>query len=89
MDFAVIKDFIQNFGFPMLVAVWALWRLDKNWGKGENIQARLDSIEESIDRIELQLNKNTEIQSELLTTIKIMQAIFSKNGIGGERKNDS
>jgi hypothetical protein len=82
MDLSSIQSFIQNFGFPILVAIWALWRLDKNWGKGENIQARLDSMEDAIDRIEVIVNKNTEIQSELLITIRILQGILVQNGNG-------
>ena len=86
MDLKVIQDFIQNFGFPIAVAAWALWRLDKNWGKGESIQATLTGIEDSLDRVEVVLNRNTEIQMELSTTIKIIQTLLQQqNGIGGER----
>jgi hypothetical protein len=81
-DIPTAVDLIQNFGFPIAVAVWALWRLDKNWGKGESIQNTLADIEQSLARIELILNRNTEIQSELTTTIKILQAIIGKQNWG-------
>jgi hypothetical protein len=76
VDIQAISDLIKNFGFPITVAIWALWRLDKSWGKG---QSSLNSIEESLDRVEEILQRNTEIQTELVTTIKIIQTI-----IGGE-----
>ncbi|WP_336784002.1 hypothetical protein [Paenibacillus illinoisensis] len=79
MDFKTISEFLKNFGFPIAVAFWALWRLDKSWGKGESIHTTLQGIEDTLDRVEEQLNKNTEIQNELVTSMKIIQTF-----IGGE-----
>ncbi|MNV07937.1 hypothetical protein D3C71_983910 [compost metagenome] len=78
-------NMIQNFGFPMTVAVWALWRLDKNWGKGENIQGALKNIEDSIDEVKIVLTKNTEAIVELAFTIKLLEAIIRQDIIGGNR----
>lgn len=86
MNVQLIVDFLKNFGFPIAVACWALWRLDKNWAKGDNIQQRLDAIDESLDRIEVQEDKNAEIQNEMLNTIKILNGIISnqRQNIGGK-----
>ncbi|MNS66845.1 hypothetical protein D3C72_1000750 [compost metagenome] len=78
-------NMIQNFGFPMTVAVWALWRLDKNWGKGENIQGALKNIEDSIDEVKIVLTKNTEAIVELAFTIKLLEAIIRQDIIGGNK----
>ena len=79
----IIMEAIKQFGFPIVVAGWALWRLDKNWAKGDNIQSRLDQIEESLDRIELIIGKQGEIQQEMLTTIKILYTIINHVGKNG------
>jgi hypothetical protein len=81
--FKLIMDAVKQFGFPIVVAGWALWRLDKNWGKGENIQSRLDQIEEGLDRIELASNKQAEISQEMLLTIKILHTVMTANNING------
>jgi hypothetical protein len=78
LDYAQIVDFIKNYGFPIAVACWALWRLDKNWG-GNTVSSSLLNIIDSQDRMETILQRNTEIQMELVTTMKIIQTI-----IGGE-----
>jgi hypothetical protein len=77
----MVTDFIKNYGFPIAVATWALWRLDKSWGKNESIHTTLNGIEDSLDRVEEILQRNTDIQTELVTTMKIIQTI-----IGGELK---
>lgn len=77
MDFKTISEFLKNFGFPIAVAFWALWRLDKSWGTGGNVYTSLAGIEDSLDRIEEQLDKFTEIQNELVTTMKIIQTYIS------------
>lgn len=83
----IIMEAIKQFGFPIVVAGWALWRLDKNWAKGENIQARLDQIEEGQDRIELLISKQGDLQQEMLTTIKILYTIINRsNGNGGDNR---
>lgn len=79
MQITEIIDFIKNFGFPIAIAVWAIWRLDRTWGKGENIYTSLALIESDVEEIKEIVKKNVEIQSELVTTIKIIQTI-----IGGE-----
>lgn len=79
LDYAMITDFIKNFGFPIAVAVWALWRLDKSWGKNESIHIVLNGVEDSLDRVEEILKRNTDIQAELVITMKVIQSI-----IGGE-----
>lgn len=82
-----IFELIKQFGFPIVVAIWALWRLDKNWSKGDNIQFRLDQIEEGLDRIEITMNKQAEIQQEMLFTIKILHTLGIanvNNGGGGK-----
>jgi hypothetical protein len=81
----VIMEAIKQFGFPIVVAGWALWRLDKNWAKGDNIQARLDQIEEGLDRIEMGMNKQADIQQEMLLTIKILNSIITHNNGGGNK----
>lgn len=80
----LVMEAIKQFGFPIVVAGWALWRLDKNWAKGDNIQSRLDQIEEGLDRIEMAMTKQAEIQNEMLLTIKILHTVFTSNG-GGNR----
>lgn len=80
----IIMEAIKQFGFPIVVAGWALWRLDKNWAKGENIQFRLDQIEEGLDRVEMAMVKQSEIQQEILLTIRILNTILTTNG-GGEK----
>ena len=75
----IVMSAITEFGFPLVVAVWALWRLDKNWAKGDNIQNRLDDIEESIDRVEMVMNKKADIQQEMLQTIKILHTVITMN----------
>lgn len=77
--FNMIIEAIKQFGFPIVVAGWALWRLDKNWAKGENIQARLDQIEEGLDRIEMAMTKQADISQEMLITMKITHTIMSTN----------
>lgn len=85
MDIAnMVIEAIKQFGFPIVVAGWALWRLDKNWAKGENIQSRLDQMEEGLDRMELTLNKQSEIHQETLTTLKILHTVITANG--GDKK---
>lgn len=74
-----IVSAIQEFGFPLVVAIWALWRLDKNWAKGENIQLRLDQIDESLDRIEMAMTKQAEIQQEMLITIRLQTQLAHNN----------
>lgn len=83
LDFGAIIEVIKTFGFPIAVACWALYKLEKNWGKGENIKASLDNIEESLDKIEVILNKNAEIQNELVVSIKIMQTMLNQRGEKG------
>ncbi|WP_124118436.1 hypothetical protein [Paenibacillus xylanexedens] len=78
LDFKTISEFLKNFGFPIAVASWALWRLDKSWG---SIHTTLQGIEDTLDRVEEQLNKNAEIQNELVTSMKIIQTF-----IGGEMR---
>jgi hypothetical protein len=79
----MITELIKQFGFPIVVAGWALWRLDRNWGKGENIQSRLDQIDEGLDRVELAINKQAEIQQEILTTMKILSTLITANNNNG------
>lgn len=74
---------IQDFGFPLVVAMWALWRLDRNWAKGESIQLRLDEIDDSLDRIEMSMTKQAEIQQELLVTIRLQTQLLTNNSNGG------
>lgn len=74
---------IQEFGFPLVVATWALWRLDRNWAKGESIQLRLDEIDESLDRIEMAMTKQSEIQQELLVTIRLQTQLLANNNNNG------
>lgn len=78
-----IVSAIQQFGFPLVVAMWALWRLDKNWAKGDNIQNRLDQIDESLDRIEMGMTKQAEIQQEMLITIRLQTTLAHNNNNGG------
>jgi hypothetical protein len=83
-----IMQAVQEFGFPLVVAIWALWRLDRNWAKGESIQLRLDQIDESLDRIELAMTKQAEIQQELLITIRLQTQLLhnnNNNNGGGNR----
>lgn len=87
MDFIpidTIVNLIQNFGFPMTVAIWALWRLDKNWGKDGNTQTALKNIEDSIDEVKMVMTKNTEAVVELAHAIKILQVILDKE-YGGNK----
>jgi site-specific recombinase len=79
----IITDLIKQFGFPIAVAGWALWRLDRSWGKGENIQSRLDQIDEGLDRIELAMNKQAEIQQEMLLTIRLINTLITANNNNG------
>lgn len=74
---------IQEFGFPLVVAIWALWRLDKNWAKGDSIQLRLDQIDESLDRIEMAMTKQAEIQQEMLITIRLQTQLAQHNNSNG------
>lgn len=78
-----IMQAVQDFGFPLVVAMWALWRLDRNWAKGESIQLRLDEIDESLDRIEMSMQKQAEIQQELLITIRLQTQLLNNNNNGG------
>lgn len=77
----MVTDLIKNYGFPIAVATWALWRLDKSWGKNESIHITLSAIEDSVDRVEETIKQNTAVLAELVTTIRIIQTI-----IGGEIK---
>jgi hypothetical protein len=79
MSLAELFEFVKNFGFPMVIAVWAIWRLDNTWSKGSDIHATLASIEDDVAEVKAIVQRSVEIQSELVTTIKIMQTI-----IGGE-----
>ncbi|MER2008902.1 MAG: hypothetical protein ABS939_15740 [Psychrobacillus sp.] len=81
----IVMEAIKQFGFPIVVAGWALWRLDKNWAKGESIQFRLDQIEEGLDRVEMAMTKQAEIQQETLLTIKILHTVLSPNNGGGDK----
>jgi hypothetical protein len=81
----LIMEAVKQFGFPMVVAGWALWRLDKNWAKGDNIQSRLDQIEEGLDRIEMTQTKQAEIQQEMLLTLKILHTVSITNNGGGNK----
>jgi hypothetical protein len=76
---------IQQFGFPLVVAIWALWRLDRNWAKGESVQLRLDEIDDALDRIELSLSKQAEITQEMLVTMRLYTQIMNSNIGGGNR----
>lgn len=80
MDIGAMGDLIKNYGFPIMVAVWALWRLDKSYGS-ESIHSKMNGMEDAIDRVEEVNKKNTEVLTELVTTMKIIQTI-----IGGETK---
>lgn len=75
MDLSSILTILKDFGFPIAVACWALWRLEKSSSNGENIKNTLEQIDESIDRVQLTLDKITDIQHELVTTTKILYAI--------------
>lgn len=80
LDSSTVVDFIKNFGFPIAVAVWALWKLDKSWSQ----------IDQSLDQIQEILTKNTEIQNEMVTTIKILHTIISMQGNSkGDKRDDS
>ena len=79
----IITDLIKQFGFSIAVAGSALWRLDRSWGKGENIQSRLDQIDEGLDRIELAMNKQAEIQQEMLLTIRLINTLITANTQNG------
>jgi hypothetical protein len=84
IDFVpLVIEAIKEFGFPIVVAGWALWRLDKNWAKGDNIQSRLDQIEEGLDRIEMAMTKQAEISQELLITLKILHTVITNNNSNG------
>lgn len=74
---------LKDFGFPIIVAIWALWRLDKSWGKSEGIHYSLDQLEGGANRIEMALGKQADIQQEMLVTLRILHSIIS-NG-GGDR----
>lgn len=78
---ASIVDAINQFGFPIVIACWAIWRLDRTWGKGKDINTSLTLIKEEVDEIKELVKKSMEIQSELITTIKIIQII-----IGGDTR---
>jgi hypothetical protein len=84
----IVMQAIKEFGFPIVVALWALWRLDKNWAKGENIQSRLDQIEEGLDRIEMAMSKSADINQEMLITLKILNTVIVTNhkNNGGDSK---
>lgn len=85
-DIQLTLEIIKNFGFPIAVAVWALMRLDKNWAKGETIHASLEEIENALVRIEATLTRNAEIQNEIVTTLKILNAIITTQKYGGDTK---
>jgi hypothetical protein len=86
LDIPTIVEFVQNFGFPIAVATWALWRLDKVWGQGAGLLSRIEMIEESLDRLEAMLVKNTDINNEIAITMKVMQTtMISHKSHGGER----
>lgn len=79
-------NILKTFGFPIVIAIWALWRLDKNWAKGDNVQNRLDQIDESLDRIEMSMAKQAEIQQEMLITMRLQtQLVHNNNNGGGNR----
>jgi site-specific recombinase len=87
MNIGDILNLIKEFGFPIVVAIWSLWRLDRNWAKGDNIQFRLEQIDERLDRIETATSKQAEIQQEMLLTIKIINTLItSSNNNGGGRR---
>lgn len=85
MEISDTIELIKNFGFPIAIACWALWRLDKNWGKGDGISHTLSSIEDTLDRIESSLDHRNQLQQEMVTSIKIIQSILSSQG-GGIKK---
>jgi hypothetical protein len=78
LDIGVMLDIIKNYGFPIFVACWALWRLNKTYSN-ESTNVKLTTMEDTLDRVEEMAKKNTEILTELVTTMKIIQTI-----IGGE-----
>jgi hypothetical protein len=79
MELTGLFDFIKNFGFPIVIAGWAIWRLDNHWSKGSNIYITLNSIDDDVAEIKETVKRIVEIQTELVTTMKIIQTI-----IGGE-----
>lgn len=85
MDLLSMMAGLKGFGFPIIIAIWALWRLDKSWTKGEGIQSSLDHTENAIDRIEIAINKQADIQHEMLTTLKILHTVIVSGNGGGER----
>lgn len=86
MSVTDILNLIKEFGFPIFVAIWALWRLDKNWAKGDNVQARLDQIDESLDRIEMAMTKQAEVTQEMLITMRLTTQLAHNNNNGGGNK---
>jgi hypothetical protein len=80
IDIPSVIEIIKSFGFPIAVCIWALWRLDKTLAKSELVPATLGDIEDGIAKIELGLNKNVEIQNEILITIKLLSQFISQKG---------
>lgn len=87
MTVDTIVALIQNFGFPIAVAIWALMKLDKLWSIVESMKASLESIEESIEKQELVITKILDVQNEIAVTIKIFSVINNKQIYGGDIKD--
>lgn len=78
-----ITELIQTLGFPTAVAIWALWRIDKFFARGDSFQTSLDNLQESVDELHVLVEKNTEIQFELATTLRLL--MMTRNLHGGEK----
>jgi hypothetical protein len=81
MELTGLFDFVKNFGFPIAIAVWAIWRLDNTWSKGSNIHATLSNLEDDVAEVKEIVKRVVEIQTELVTTMKIIQTF-----VGGESR---
>lgn len=77
-----LLDLLEKFGFATAVAIWALWRMDSFFARGDSFQTSLDNIEESVDELHALLQKNTEIQAELATTLRLL--MMTRNLHGGD-----
>ena len=79
-----LMEVVKQVGFPIAIAIWSLFQLKTAWEKISEFHLTLEEIIGSIEDIKDLLDKNASIQTEILTTLKILNALLSKNGGGNE-----
>ena len=62
-------SFIREFGFPVLVAVWFMWRLEKRLDRLIGLQSKLlkaiSLLAKSIDYMNAGTGRSTELQERI------------------------